>query len=68
MMSFFEALLGFHPPMSNETNCDLQSKSQIVDKNVVILCDLIKKLKVNLAESEKLQIQDYHNYGKEHAY
>lgn len=53
MMSFIEALLGYHPRMSYENNCDLQSKSRLTNENTATLCDLIKELKTNLAESEE---------------
>ena len=55
MMSPFEALLNYYPRMSYKDNRDPRSKSRTVDKNVTALRDLMKELKVNLAESQKLQ-------------
>lgn len=52
MMSPFEALLGYHPRMSYEGNRDPRSKSRTADENAAGLRDLIKELKVNLAESQ----------------
>lgn len=49
-MSLFEILLSYNPCMSYEDNHDPQSKSWIADKNTTVLHDLIKELKVNLAE------------------
>ena len=54
MMSPFETLLGYHPQMFYEDNYNPRSKSRVADKNAVALRDLIKKLKVNLMESQKL--------------
>lgn len=53
-MSSFKALLGYHSQMFYKDNQDPQSKLQSADENVAILRDLIKKLKVNLAKSQKL--------------
>lgn len=54
MMSPFEAVFGYHPRMSYEDNCDPQSKSQTADENATALRDLMKELKLNLAESQEL--------------
>ena len=50
-MSLFEALLGYHPQMSYENNCNLRSKSRLADGNAAVLRNLMKKLKTNLVES-----------------
>ena len=60
MMSPFEALLGYHPQISYEDNCDPRSRSQTADKNAATLRDLMKELKVNLVELQELQAL-YHN-------
>lgn len=49
-------------------NYDPYSKSQLVDRNVTALCNLIKKLIANLVKLQKLQIL-YHNKNvKEQSY
>lgn len=45
---------------SYKDNCDLQSQTGLIDENVVALCNLMKKFKTNLAESQKQQTL-YHN-------
>ena len=59
-MGSFERLLGYYPRMFYEDNCDPRSKSRTEDENAATLRDLMKKLKVNLTESKKLQAI-YHN-------
>ncbi len=68
MMSLFEALLGRHPQMSYEDNCDPRSKSRTADKNLATLRDLMKGLKVNLTESQKLQALYHNKHVKERIY
>ena len=60
MMSPFEALLGYHPPISSEDDRDPRSKSRSADENATALRNLIKELKANLAESQESQML-YHN-------
>lgn len=54
IMSPFEALFGYHPQIFYKDNYELQSKFRTVDKNATTWCNLMKKLKVNLVESQKL--------------
>ena len=61
MMSPFEALLGYHPRMSYEDNCDPRSKSRTAD-------GLMKELKVNLKESQELQTLYHNKHVKERTY
>lgn len=68
MMSPFEALLGYHPRMSYQDNCDPRSKSRTADENAAALRDLIKELKVNLAESQELQTLYHNKHVKEGSY
>ena len=68
MIRLFEALLTYHPQMSYKDNRDPQSKSRDVDKNATTLRDLIKKLKVNLTESQELQTLYYNKHVKECTY
>lgn len=51
MISTFKVLLAYYPQMSYKDNYDPKSQSQTADKNVAELCNLMKKLKVNPAES-----------------
>lgn len=53
MMSLLEALLGYHPQIIYEDNCDFRSKSWLADENTAALCNLMKELKKNLAKSPK---------------
>ena len=54
--------------MSYEDNCDPRSKSRTADENEVAFRNLMKELKVNLIESQKLQAF-YHNKNvKERTY
>lgn len=50
IISFFEALFGYHLQMSYEDKFNPESKSWVADKNAVALYDLVKELKVNLTE------------------
>ena len=59
-MNPFKTLLDYHPQISYKDNCDPQSKFRDANKNVAALYDLMKDLKVNLTESQKLQTL-YHN-------
>ena len=68
MINFFEALLGYHLQMSYKDNCALQLKFEMVDENAAILRNLKKELKVNLAESQKLQTFYHNKYIKEFIY
>lgn len=47
----FEVQLGYPLQIFYKGNRDLQSKSQTADENAATLYDLMKELKVNLAES-----------------
>lgn len=46
--------------MSYKDNYNLQSKSWLIDENAAALCNLIKKLKINLAKLQRQQTF-YHN-------
>ncbi len=51
MMSLFEVLLGYHLQRSYKDNQDPQSKSRAKDENAAALHELVKELKLNLANS-----------------
>ena len=67
-MSPFVALLHYYQWKSYKDNHDPQSKSWMADKNAAILHDLMKELKVNLTESQKLQTLYYNKYIKKLTY
>lgn len=68
ILSFFEVLLGYHSRISYEDNRNLQSKFWAKDRNVAALPELIKELKVNLAESQELQTLKHNKHVMEHIY
>ena len=68
MMNPFEALLGYHLRMSFKDNCDIRSKSRMAYENAAALRDLLKRLKVNLVESQELQVLYHNKHVKERSY
>lgn len=54
--------------MSYKDNQDFQFKSQAINKNTAILCNLIKKLKSSLAKLQELQTLYYNKHIKEYIY
>lgn len=61
-------MLGYLPRMFYKDNSDPQFKSWTVDKNTAILRNMIKELKVNLTESQELQIFYQNKHIKKHIY
>lgn len=53
-MSLFEALFVYHLRMFYKDTYESQSKSQIANKNIAVLRNLMKELKINLAGSQEL--------------
>ena len=54
--------------MSYEDNRDPRSKSRAVDEEAAALCDLMRELKTNLAESQELQNLYHNKHVKERTY
>lgn len=67
-MSFLETLLVYYLCMSYINNCASQLKSQIADKNLATLYNLMKKFIVNLTKLQKLQTLYYNKYIKKRIY
>ncbi len=64
MMGSFEALLEDHPRLFYKNNRDPRYKSWTVDENAAALRNLMKELKVNLTESQELQVLYYNKHVK----
>lgn len=64
MIRFFKVLLGYYLQIFYKDNCHLQSKLWSTNENAAILYDLIEELKVNLIESQELQIFYYNKHIK----
>ena len=54
--------------MVYQENCDAGSKSWFADENASALRDLMKELKLNLTESQELQVLYYNKLVKQRIY
>lgn len=67
-MRFFKKLFDYYLQIFYKDNCDLKYKLQSINKNLAILYNLIKELKMNLVESQELQTLYHNKYVKKRSY